>query len=128
MVWVRRERKWSEAREVKTWVLPARRRKARAWTMRSRSRWKGVRWACEGAGKARERAETRDRDRLRPRDLAGEAFRLSLADGRLGRSFALGGPHPSTMQRPCVGAVSRTQWIVKDSYDFLLVVVLRRPA
>jgi hypothetical protein len=38
MVWVRRLRKWSEARLVKTWVLPARRRKARACTMRSRSR------------------------------------------------------------------------------------------
>ncbi len=50
MVWVRRERKWSEAREVKTWVLPARRRKARDWTMRSRSRWKAVRAGRGGAG------------------------------------------------------------------------------
>ena len=38
MVWVRRLRKWSEARLVKTWVLSSRRRKARACTMRSRSR------------------------------------------------------------------------------------------
>ena len=38
IVWVSRLRKWSEARLVNTCVLPARRRKARACTMRSRSR------------------------------------------------------------------------------------------
>ncbi len=44
-VWVRRLRKWSlggsSGRRAKTWVLPARRRKARAWRMRAASRAKG---------------------------------------------------------------------------------------
>jgi hypothetical protein len=47
-VCVRRLRKWSEVaesagRRVKTWVLPARRRKARECRMRAASRAKGVR-------------------------------------------------------------------------------------
>jgi hypothetical protein len=53
MVCVKRLRKWSDALLVNTWVLPARRRNARAWTMRSRSRWNGVREARRGAGYTR---------------------------------------------------------------------------
>ena len=43
MVCVRRVRKWSESRRVKTCVLFSSRRKARAWITRSRSRWNGLR-------------------------------------------------------------------------------------
>jgi len=37
-VCVSRLRKWSEKRTVKTWVFASRRRNAREWTTRSRSR------------------------------------------------------------------------------------------
>src|SRR5712692_8499834 len=49
-VWVRRIRKWSPSGARKTWVLCASRRKALAWRMRSRSRWKAVRRGCGSSG------------------------------------------------------------------------------
>src|SRR4051812_33806387 len=49
MLWVRRVRKLSPSWKTKTWVLYWRRRKAREWMIRSRSRPKGER-ASAGSG------------------------------------------------------------------------------
>ncbi len=55
---VRRERKWSPSVVMKTCVLWVSRRKAEEWTIRSRSRWNGVRVADEASAIRRPR----DRD------------------------------------------------------------------
>ena len=53
--WVSRVRWWSWGK-TKTWVLPARRRKAVAWRMRSRSRSKQVRHASGSSARGRSPA------------------------------------------------------------------------
>src|SRR5665213_915491 len=72
MVWVKRLRKWSDARLVNTCVLPARRRNARDWTTLSRSRSKGLRPSPAGAGKAREdRASSSSPETAQNRSVSG---------------------------------------------------------
>src|SRR5215212_8702987 len=103
-VWVRRVRKWSPSGEMNTWVLCLRRRKAFECTIRSRSRWNGVRWeeSCSGssrrAGYERSASgESRSswssmRSRNEPGDVAavrGTAPRLPLAAQRIERGRAV---------------------------------------
>ena len=45
-----RVRKWSPAGSMKTWVFPFSRRNGFEWTIRSRSRWNGVRTSDSGSG------------------------------------------------------------------------------
>ena len=52
-VCVSRVRKWSPSGEMNTCVLCLRRRNARQWTTRSRSRWNGVRSEQSCSGTAR---------------------------------------------------------------------------
>src|SRR5665213_2533963 len=85
MVWVRRLRKWSEARLVKTCVLPARRRNARDCTIRSRSRSKGLRPSPAGAGKARgDRASSSSPKTAQNRSVSG-LVAFSITAGSVAR-------------------------------------------
>jgi len=52
-VWVSRVRKWSPSGATNTCVLCFSRRKALLWTIRSRSRWKGVRRRQSASSRAR---------------------------------------------------------------------------
>ena len=83
---MRRVRWWSSGK-TNTWVLPARRRKAAAWRMRSRSRSKHVR---HGSGSSCLRRRPAPRARVAPGAMAA-----SSAASRAARSMPWAGPGPA---------------------------------
>ena len=101
--WVRRVRWWSSG-NTKTWVLPASRRNAVAWRMRSRSRSKQVR---SGSGDSARRRRPEPPERVAPSLRAASSWASRAWRSTIGPATRGGGSDRWATTTPCVDATPR---------------------